>query len=66
MPPLSPSSPLRRFGDVIRSEWPQLVIEVLVVVAGITISFALNEWRNGREDRRSEPRTWEAIYASSS
>ena len=39
-----------------------MVIELVVLVAGITISFAVDEWRRDREDRRAERRTWEAIH----
>lgn len=38
------------------------MIELVVLVAGITISFAVDEWRREREDRRAERRTWEAIH----
>ena len=57
MPPVG-----HRFARVLRTDWPRLVIELVVLVAGITISFAVDEWRRDREDRRAERRTWEAIY----
>lgn len=53
---------MRRFVGVLREDWPRLAIELLVLVSGITISFALDEWRRDREDRRTEHRAWEAIY----
>jgi hypothetical protein len=46
----------------LREDWPRLAIELLVLVAGITISFALDEWRRDREDRRAERGTWQAIH----
>jgi hypothetical protein len=52
---------MRRFGRAIRADWPSLVIELVVVVLGITISLAVDEWRKDREDRRAERRTWESI-----
>jgi hypothetical protein len=53
---------MRRFLEVLRDDWPRLAIELVVLVAGITISFALDEWRRDREDRRVERRAWEAIH----
>ncbi len=50
------------FARVVRSDWPRFAIELVVLVAGITISFAVDEWRREREDRRAERRTWEAIH----
>lgn len=57
-----PPRTVHRFARVLRTDWPRLVIELVVLVAGITISFALDEWRRDREDRRAERRTWEAIH----
>jgi hypothetical protein len=53
---------MRRFARVLRTDWPRLVVELAVLVAGITISFAVDEWRRDREDRRAERRMWEAIH----
>jgi hypothetical protein len=53
---------MRRFLEVLRDDWPRLAIELAVLVTGITISFALDEWRRDREDRRVERRAWEAIH----
>jgi hypothetical protein len=53
---------VQRFFHVLRDDWPRLAIEVLVLIAGISISFALDEWRRDREDRRVEHRTWTDIY----
>ncbi|MES2176651.1 MAG: hypothetical protein V4550_02205 [Gemmatimonadota bacterium] len=52
---------MQRFLRTIRTDWPRLIIELFVVVAGISISFALDEWRRDREDRREERRHWTAI-----
>src|SRR4051812_3309554 len=53
---------MRRFLGVLREDWPRLAIDLIVLVAGISISFGLDEWRRDREDRRVEHRAWEAIY----
>jgi hypothetical protein len=52
---------VRRVLEVLRDDWPRLAIEVLVLVAGITISFALDEWRTERGNRRTERRALELI-----
>ena len=52
---------MNRFLKTLRYDWPRLIVELFVVVAGISISFALDEWRRDREDRREERRNWEAI-----
>ena len=54
-------SPLQHLRRTLRDDWPRLIIELVVVVAGISISFALDEWRRDREDRREERRNWGAI-----
>ena len=62
--PASSSRPPRAAGrvfDVLRTDWPRLMIELVVLVAGISISFALEEWRTERENRRTERRALEAI-----
>jgi hypothetical protein len=53
---------MRHFTRVLRGDWPRFAIELVVLVAGITISFAVDEWRREREDRRAERRMWEAIH----
>ena len=54
---------MQSFAQVLRQDWPRLIIELMVLVAGITISFALDEWRRDMDDRRTERRVWEAIHA---
>ena len=39
-----------------RIHWARHGIEFLVIVAGIMVSFLLNEWRQERQDRREEQR----------
>lgn len=46
---------------VLRRDWPRLLIELVVLVAGITISFALEEWRVRRELHESERRVWRTV-----
>lgn len=52
---------MRRFVTTVRDEWPRLVLELLVLVVGISASFALEEWRSDQENARVERRAWEAV-----
>jgi hypothetical protein len=45
-----------RFLDTLRTEWPTLALEFLVLVVGVTLSFAVDQWRRDDEDRRYEQR----------
>jgi hypothetical protein len=55
---------MRRFVTTVRKDWPRLVLELLVVVLGISASFALEEWRGDRENRRVERRAWAGVAAN--
>lgn len=57
----SPLLPLRRLLQVLHDDWPRLCIELVVLVLGITASFALDQWRREREDRQLERRALEAM-----
>jgi hypothetical protein len=52
---------MRRFLGTVRDEWPRLVLELMVLVVGISASFALEEWRGEQENARVERRAWEAV-----
>jgi hypothetical protein len=52
---------MRRLLDTVRDEWPRLVLELVVLVVGISASFALEEWRGDQENARVERRAWEAV-----
>src|SRR5690349_2573027 len=60
-PPPAPPT-VRKLLLVLREDWPRLVIELLVLVLGITASFALDQWRREREDRQLERRTLEGLH----
>jgi hypothetical protein len=45
----------------VREEWPRLVLELVVLVVGISASFALEEWRGDQENARIERRAWEGV-----
>ena len=41
----------------IRNRLPEYLIEFIIIVLGITLSFMLNEWRNNRDNRAAEIET---------
>lgn len=47
---------MSRFVDTLRAEWPTLALEFVVLVVGVTLSFAVDQWRRDREDRAYEQR----------
>ena len=48
-------NPLRRFSDPLREmRWTQVVIELLLLVLGILIALAVDDWMQGRRDARME------------
>lgn len=53
---------MRRLLHVLKRDWPRLLIELAVLIAGITISFALEEWRTVRIERRAESRIWQGVH----
>jgi hypothetical protein len=61
VPPTRRDAHVRKLLLVLREDWPRLVIEVLVLVLGITASFALDQWRREREDRQLERRALEGV-----
>ena len=53
---------MRRFVDTVRDDWPRLLLEFVILVVGISASFALEGWREGREDARAERRAWQTVH----
>jgi hypothetical protein len=48
-------NPLRRISDQLREmRWAQVVIELLLLVLGILIALAVDDWMQGRRDARME------------
>ncbi|MPR34427.1 hypothetical protein [Salmonirosea aquatica] len=41
-----------KFGALIRERWPEYILEIVVIILSISISFALDEWKDNR--RRQE------------
>jgi len=47
---------LKSLRSTLRRDWTLLVFELAIVVLGISISFALQDWRQGRKDFAEEQR----------
>lgn len=52
---------MRRLVEFLRESWPRLSFELMVLVVGITLSLAVNEWRTGLENRGTERRSLMAL-----
>ncbi len=52
---------MKRLAETIRTEWPRYLMEVAVLVIGISLSFALNEWRIARDAQASEVRLLQGL-----
>src|SRR5882724_6284098 len=42
------------FGGLIRDMWPAYLIEIIVIILGISITLALEEWRDNRKENHLE------------
>lgn len=51
----------RKLADYLREGWPRLVLELLVLIIGISLSLMIDGWRTGLEHRQTERRTLAAI-----
>ncbi len=51
----------QRFRQTARTDWPWLVLEFAVVVAGVTLSFALQDWRDQRDAGTDRHRLLKAL-----
>ncbi len=47
----------------LRNRLSEYLIEFIIIVLGITLSFILNEWRNNRDNRAAEIEALQAIHA---
>lgn len=58
-PTTSPSKVLQ----LIREKWPEYVLEVVVIIFSITISFAFDEWKDERHKRELEQTYLKGLYS---
>jgi hypothetical protein len=49
-----PSKPAPRFKYLLHEKGPEYVVEIIVIILGITLSFAVEEWKEQREERQKE------------
>jgi hypothetical protein len=55
-------SPARRFADALRElRWAQVVLELMLLIAGILIALAVDGWIDDRRDERAELRYLELL-----
>jgi hypothetical protein len=52
--PVKPHSKKHRVRTLIREMWPAYLIEVLVIILGISITLILEEWRDNSKERQLE------------
>ena len=52
---------MHRFRDLLRDDWPRLLLELVILIVGISASFALEDWRQRRADAATEHRAWATV-----
>lgn len=52
----------RKLYNLLRERWPEYVLEIVVIIFSITISFALDEWKDGRHKREVEQAYLKGLY----
>lgn len=54
-PPVQkPVTSIRKLANLIRERWPEYVIEIVVIIFSISISFALDEWKESQRKQELE------------
>ncbi|WP_460949500.1 hypothetical protein [Spirosoma daeguense] len=64
--PAPESKPIRGFGKIIkllRTDWPEYVVEIIVIIFSITISFAFDEWKDQRQKKETEQTYLKGLYS---
>ena len=46
--PQKPINSIHKFTSMLRERWPEYVLEIIVIIFSITISFAVDEWKDGQ------------------
>ncbi|MBD2753619.1 hypothetical protein [Spirosoma validum] len=65
-PASSAPQPITSFGKLsglIRERWPEYVLEIIVIIFSITISFAFDEWKDGRHKQELEQTYLKGLYS---
>ena len=48
--------------DLLRSKWREYLIEIAVIIIGIMLAIALNNWNEYRKDRQKEKQFLQQIH----
>ncbi|QDK78382.1 hypothetical protein EXU85_07100 [Spirosoma sp. KCTC 42546] len=65
-PAIADTKSVTSFGKVynlFRESWPEYVIEVIVIIFSITISFAFDEWKDNRRKKELEQTYLKGLYS---
>lgn len=57
-----PPKRINRFGLLFREKWPEYIIEIIVIILSITVSFALNEWKENNSKYELEQVYLKSLY----
>lgn len=52
-----------KFLNILRNEWPRYLIEIVVIILGISLSFWLSEWRSSSANQSQEKHLLESIHS---
>lgn len=53
----------RKLSNLLQERWPEYVLEVVVIIFSITISFALDEWKDERHKQEVEQTYLKGLYS---
>lgn len=48
--------------QLLRTKWREYLIELIVIIVGILLAIALNEWNTNRKDRQKEKQVLQQIH----
>lgn len=57
-----PISSIGKLTNLLRERWPEYVLEIFVIIFSITISFALDEWKDERHKREMAQAYLKGLY----
>ncbi|GAB4029795.1 hypothetical protein [Spirosoma gilvum] len=58
-----PTTSLGKLAQLVREKWPEYVIEIIVIIFSISISFALDEWKDDRHKQELEQTYLKGLYS---
>jgi hypothetical protein len=51
---MTKTNPLKGLQQLLKEKWTEYLVEIIVIILGITISFALDEWKEQRQKKELE------------